>query len=125
MFAAVAQYLANVAGPAGTLLVLDDLHWAGPDAIDLLQALLRAPVDRPLRLLAAYRDTDVVSQDLLALLVADLVREGRATRAAPSILPSRRSSPSKIVNGCGGHPGMKRSTGRSAAQPLWTSGLSA
>jgi len=86
MFAAVAQYLANVAGPAGTLLVLDDLHWAGPDAIDLLQALLRAPVDRPLRLLAAYRDTDVVSQDLLALLVADLVREGRATRAELSPL---------------------------------------
>src|SRR2546423_4266581 len=86
MFAAVAQYLANVAGPAGTLLVLDDLHWAGPDAIGLLQALLRAPVDRPVRLLAAYRDTDVVSQDLLALLVADLVREGRATHAELSPL---------------------------------------
>src|SRR5947199_7047369 len=37
MFAAVARYLANVAGPAGTLLVLDDLHWAGADALDLLQ----------------------------------------------------------------------------------------
>jgi transcriptional regulator with XRE-family HTH domain len=58
MFAAVARYLANVAGPAGTLLVLDDLHWAGPDALDLLQVLVRSPADRPLRLLAAYRDTD-------------------------------------------------------------------
>ncbi|TME09295.1 MAG: helix-turn-helix domain-containing protein [Chloroflexi bacterium] len=81
MFAAVARYLANVAGPAGTLLVLDDLHWAGPDALDLLQALVRAPADRPLRLLAAYRDTDVAGQDPLALLVADLAREGRASRA--------------------------------------------
>ncbi|HET8850895.1 MAG TPA: AAA family ATPase, partial [Ktedonobacteraceae bacterium] len=86
MFAAVARYLANVAGPAGTLLVLDDLHWAGPAALDLLQALVRAPADRPLRLLAAYRDTDVASQDPLALLVADLAREGQATRAELSPL---------------------------------------
>ena len=81
MFAAVARYLAHVAGPAGTLLVLDDLHWAGSDALDLLQALVRAPADRPLRLLAAYRDTDVAGQDPLPLLVADLAREGRASRA--------------------------------------------
>jgi tetratricopeptide (TPR) repeat protein len=80
MFAAVARYLAHVAGPAGTLLVLDDLHWAGPDALDLLQALVHAPADRPLRLLAAYRDTDVNDQDPLALLIADLAREGRASR---------------------------------------------
>ena len=37
---AVARYLANMAGPAGTLLVLDDLQWAGPDALDLLTALV-------------------------------------------------------------------------------------
>jgi len=86
MFAAVARYLANVAGPAGTLLVLDDLHWAGADALDLLQALVRAPADRPLRLLVAYRDTDVTSQDPLAFLAADLAREGRATRAQLSPL---------------------------------------
>ncbi len=81
MFAAVARYLANVAGSAGTLLVLDDLHWAGADALDLLQVLVRSPADRPLRLLAAYRDTDVASQDPLAFLVADLAREGLAGRA--------------------------------------------
>src|SRR5262249_62039473 len=57
MFAAVAQYLANIAGPAGTLLVLDDLHWAGPDAFDLLQALVHAPGECPPRLLGAYRAT--------------------------------------------------------------------
>ena len=28
--------------PAGTLLVLDDLHWAGPDAVHLLAAMLAA-----------------------------------------------------------------------------------
>jgi predicted ATPase/Tfp pilus assembly protein PilF/DNA-binding XRE family transcriptional regulator len=81
MFAAVARYLTHVAGSAGTLLVLDDLHWAGPDALDLLQALVRAPLDGPLRLLAAYRDTDVTDKDPLPLLVADLAREGQASRA--------------------------------------------
>ncbi len=49
MFAAVGRYLANVAGPAGTLLLLDDLHWAGGDALDLLSALVRAESERPLR----------------------------------------------------------------------------
>ena len=92
MFAAVAQYVANVAGPAGTLLVLDDLHWAGPDALDLLQVLLRTPADRPLRLLAAYRNTDVAGQDPLALLVADLAREGRASRVELSPLAEGEAS---------------------------------
>jgi transcriptional regulator with XRE-family HTH domain len=43
MFGAAARLLANVAGPAGTLLVLDDLQWAGPDALDLLATLVRTP----------------------------------------------------------------------------------
>src|SRR5207245_7927422 len=42
MFKAVQRFLANVAGPAGTLLVLDDLQWAGADALDLLATLVRA-----------------------------------------------------------------------------------
>jgi predicted ATPase/DNA-binding XRE family transcriptional regulator len=81
MFDAVARYLENVRGPAGTLLVLDDLHWAGPDALDLLQALVGCPAERTVRLLAAYRDTDLTPQDPLALLAADLTRAGRAARA--------------------------------------------
>jgi tetratricopeptide (TPR) repeat protein/transcriptional regulator with XRE-family HTH domain len=81
MFGAVARYLTNGAGPAGTLLALDDLHWAGSDALDLLQVLVRAPTERPLRLLGAYRDTDIGQEDPLALFAADLTREGRANRA--------------------------------------------
>src|SRR6266702_3913224 len=81
MFGAVARYLTNGTGPAGTLLVLDDLHWAGSDALDLLQALLHAPTERPLRILGAYRDTDIGQGDPLALFAADLTREGHASRA--------------------------------------------
>src|SRR5438067_1778162 len=63
LFAAVAQYLRNVAGPAGTLLLLDDLQWAGPDALALLASLLHA--DAPLRVIGAYRDTVVQPEDAL------------------------------------------------------------
>jgi tetratricopeptide (TPR) repeat protein len=80
MFAAVVRYLVRVAGPAGTLLVLDDLQWACPDALDLLQTVVRTPTDRPLHVLASYRDTDVTGMDPLTFLVADLAREGLASR---------------------------------------------
>ncbi len=77
---AVVRFLANVAGPAGTLLVLDDLQWAGQDALDLLATLVRAAGDVPLRLLGAYRDTEVQAQDPLAVLLADLAHAGLAAR---------------------------------------------
>ena len=82
MFGAVARYLTNVAGPAGTLLVLDDLQWAGPDVLDLLAFLIHAPAQVPLQVVAAYRDTEVRTQDPLAQLLTDLAREGRALRSA-------------------------------------------
>jgi len=91
MFVAVARLLSNVAGPAGTLLALDDLQWAGPDALDLLSALVHAPLSPlgygevgaagfygngggggPLRVVGAYRDTEVGPGDPLDLLAADL-----------------------------------------------------
>lgn len=85
MFGAVGRFLANVAGPAGTLLVLDDVQWAGPDALDLLAVLIRAPAEKPLRVVATYRDVDVRLQDPLAVFLVDLVRDGLATqhRLAP------------------------------------------
>ena len=61
-----------MAGPAGTLLVLDDLHWAGPDAVDLLAALLAAAGSPPLRVIGAYRDSETPAR--LDECVADLAR---------------------------------------------------
>ncbi|HET7038184.1 MAG TPA: AAA family ATPase [Thermomicrobiaceae bacterium] len=83
MFGAVQRYLANVAGPAGTLLLLDDLQWAGQSALDLLASLLRAadpghPLRVPLRVVGAYRDTEVQSGHLLAALLADIAPGGLA-----------------------------------------------
>lgn len=84
MFAAVGRYLAKAAGPAGTLLLLDDLQWMGADALKLLASLLHpaptalsAPISTaPLRIIAAYRSTEVQVGDPLVTLQGDLAREG-------------------------------------------------
>ncbi len=92
MFDAVARFLTNVAGTAGTLLVLDDLQWAGPDALDLLDALIRSPAGAPLRVVGAYRDSEVGDRDPLAVLLVDLVREGLATQAELRPLPAQEAT---------------------------------
>src|SRR5262249_45995958 len=80
MVAAVARLLQNAAGPAGTLLVLDDLQWAGVDALDLLTTLLQMEHMRPLHVLGAYRDTEVAFPDPLAALLANLAPLGLAVQ---------------------------------------------
>ncbi|HEV2461820.1 MAG TPA: helix-turn-helix domain-containing protein, partial [Ktedonobacterales bacterium] len=55
---AAARFLANIAGPAGTLLVLDDVQWASAEGLGLLAMIVRAGGPR-LRLVAAYRDTEM------------------------------------------------------------------
>jgi tetratricopeptide (TPR) repeat protein/transcriptional regulator with XRE-family HTH domain len=79
MFKAVARFLANVAGPGGTLLSLDDLQWAGADALDLIVSLVRAAGDARLRVVGAYRDTELRSLDPLAVALSDLAPAGFVT----------------------------------------------
>jgi len=88
MFAAVARLLANVAQrecravDAGLLLVLDDLQWAGSDALDLLTSLVRSTVmlpSSPLRIVGAYRDTEVHPHDVLGVALADWAHAGQVT----------------------------------------------
>ncbi len=80
MFSAVSQFLTNIAGPAGTLLILDDLQWADTDALDLLSALVTTQTSSPLRVVGAYRSTEVAPGSPLAAALADLARSGAATR---------------------------------------------
>jgi len=76
---ALAHFLANVAGPAGTLVTLDDLQWATPDALDLLVTLALSVGVPPVRVLGAYRGTDAQPQDALSGVLADLARAGLVT----------------------------------------------
>ncbi len=81
IYEAVGRFLTNVAGPAGTLLMLDDLHWAGPDALDLVHSLARTAGER-LRIVGAYRDTETRSPDPLNTLLTDLA-QARLIRRLP------------------------------------------
>ena len=77
MSEALARFLGNVAGPAGTLLVLDDLQWAGADALALLAQLVRPAraTSVPLYVVGAYRDTEARPGDPLAEALADLAQQ--------------------------------------------------
>lgn len=87
MFEATTGYVRSPSadGPEhslGTLLVLDDLQWAGPDTLELLNALIgKGPEANgaPLRLIGAYRDTEVQAGDALTRALADLVPGRLAT----------------------------------------------
>lgn len=131
MFASVGRYLVNVAGPAGVLLLLDDLQWAATDALDLLAGLARASTEAaagaPVRILAAYRDTETRKHDALPTLIADLAREELAVRATVTslsladagvlldqLLPNLASAygatntRADATSRIGGHEGLKR-----------------
>jgi hypothetical protein len=69
MSEAVVRFLTNLPGPAGTLLLLDDLQWASADALALLATLARSAAEVPVRLIGAYRDTEVRAKDPLAVLL--------------------------------------------------------
>lgn len=58
------------------LLVLDDLHWADDGTLELLASLVERPLERPVLVVATYRDGEV----------SDGVREllGRVARAEPT-----------------------------------------
>jgi predicted ATPase len=88
----VARFLANVAGPAGTLLVLDDLQWAGADALDLLAALVGSAAEVPVRVVGAYRTTEVQPDDPLALLLLDHARADLLSHQPLTALPSAEAA---------------------------------
>lgn len=74
MASAAGRCLRAVSGEAGTMLVLDDLQWAGPDALDLVTALVTAAGSPAIRLVGAYRDSETAAGAQLAEFVADLAR---------------------------------------------------
>lgn len=90
-FRAMGQLLRNVAGPAGTLLLLDDLHWTGQDALDLLADLVQGTSGFRLAVIAAYRDTELASDSPLSVLMADLAAARLAEHLALGPLSGEES----------------------------------
>src|SRR4029077_1641842 len=85
IFAAVRRYLINIAGPAGTLLILDDVQWAGLDALDSLvrTRAIESPTESSphvaLRVLGAFRTSEVQSGYPLENLIVDLAHDERVS----------------------------------------------
>ena len=97
---AVAASLRDAGGSRGTLLLLDDLQWAEADAVELLATLVRTS-DSRLRLVGAYRDSEVKTDGVLAGWMADLASTGLVEhRVLPSLSgeESRRLVDSLLVD---------------------------
>jgi DNA-binding SARP family transcriptional activator len=78
LFEAVARLLEATTQHRRTLLVIDDVHWAAPATLLLLRHLVRS--DRPLALMIviAFRSTELLPDEPLAQLLADLKRDNSA-----------------------------------------------
>jgi DNA-binding SARP family transcriptional activator len=59
LFEAIGRMVQALSAAAPALIVLDDLHWADPATLQVLQHLLRHPPDAPALVIGTYRDTDV------------------------------------------------------------------
>ncbi len=73
-YGAFAQLLEASTSTWPTLLVLDDLHWAGAQTLALLRHLPRLGLPRRLLIVATFRDTGDEITEPLASLLADLRR---------------------------------------------------
>ena len=78
LFDAVAGWLRAVAAIGPTVVVLEDVHWATSSTVMLTRHAVRALADRPVLVLATARSTAPDASALVAGLVADLHRDGRA-----------------------------------------------
>ncbi|GAB1640717.1 ATP-binding protein [Krasilnikovia sp. MM14-A1259] len=64
---ALRRALETLADPAGLVLLLDDVHWADPSSVDLLEFLLRRPPVARVLLAVAYRPAQVPARLAAAL----------------------------------------------------------
>jgi DNA-binding CsgD family transcriptional regulator len=80
LFESVRDFLASLSRTRPLVLVLEDLHWADQESLDLLRYLARHLDGRRILLLATYRDDEVTRQHLMFALLPNLVRESEAVR---------------------------------------------
>ncbi len=102
VFAAIVRFVANLAGSAGTLLVLDDLQWAGPDALEVLLALAHAAARASIRIVCAYRGAEAQPGDALGAALAELAEADLAVHH--TVPPLARSDARRMLEGLVAHP---------------------
>jgi transcriptional regulator with XRE-family HTH domain len=95
--AAIIRFLRNMAGPAGILLLLDDIHLADGATLELLPHLVRTMEDEAdnlaIRVIATYRDTEGDSRTRFMRQLANLMCTQVASRLfLPPLEPDEAST---------------------------------
>ncbi|OQZ91861.1 hypothetical protein BST11_06675 [Mycobacterium alsense] len=80
LFDAVVALLGIASDAAPVVLILDDLHWAAKPTLLLLRHLLRFGEHARVQIIGTYRSTDLDRSHPLAAMLADLHRDGTASR---------------------------------------------
>ncbi len=80
LFSAVDRVLASAARESPVLVLLDDVHWAGRQTLELLRHLVRAGSAARLMIIATFRDSAADLADPLAESLVDLQRSDAVTR---------------------------------------------
>ena len=77
LFAAVWQLLHRLAGPAGAVLLVEDLHWADTDSLRLLAYLARETDELGVWIVGTYRTDELHRRHPLTATLGELGRERR------------------------------------------------
>jgi len=80
LFDSVGRFLAGVAGPAGLVIVLDDVHWADHPSLKLLEYVAGDMRGMRLLIVATYRDTEVQRDTPFFATLSRLIRESSTRR---------------------------------------------
>jgi DNA-binding SARP family transcriptional activator len=80
LFAGLAGFCARLSAGAPLVVVLDDLHAADEESLELLHYLVRSGKDSPILFLAAFRPEDVAAGEPIGQLLAALRRERLGVR---------------------------------------------
>lgn len=79
-FDSLASFFRNLARRTPLVLVLDDVHWADPASVLLVEFLSSAIRNEPIFLLATYRDTEVRGGSTLSDVLGALATDGSCSR---------------------------------------------
>ncbi len=106
LFDAVVAAIGEVATPSGLLLVLDDLHWAAPSTLLLLQHLIESTGLERVLVVGTFRDTDLAPPSRL-LEIADrgetITLDGLDAAAVAALVDDDEIA-ARLVSSTGGNP---------------------
>src|SRR5262249_30803067 len=80
LFDAASRFLGALARPAGLVVVLDDVHWADPSSMELLEFVAATLTDMRLAVVATYRDTEAQRGHPFFATLSRLAREPCTSR---------------------------------------------